>query len=96
MGQIATVYCRVSTSDQNCERQETDLIAFAAKADYLVAGVSKETASGSKMDRQQRQQVLNLAQARKIDIILVTELTRWGRSTLDLFHTLNYLHNPGV
>ena len=97
MGQIAAVYCRVSTSDQNCERQETDLIAFVGKADYLIAGVWKETASGSKMDRQQRQQVLNLAQARKIDIILVTELTRcWGRSTLDLFHTLNDLQSWGV
>lgn len=41
-------------------------------------------------------QVLNLAQARKIDVILVTELTRWGRSTLDLFHTLNDLQSWGV
>ncbi len=96
MGQIAAVYCRVSTSDQNCERQETDLIAFAAKAGYAVSGVWKETASGSKADRQQRQQVLNLAQARKIDVILVTELTRWGRSTLDLFHTLNDLQSWGI
>jgi DNA invertase Pin-like site-specific DNA recombinase len=96
LGQIAAVYCRVSTSDQNCERQETDLIVFAEKAGYAVAGVWKETASGSKNDRQQRQQVLNLAQARKIDVILVTELTRWGRSTLDLFHTLNDLQSWGV
>ena len=93
MGQIAAVYCRVSTSDQDCKRQETDLIVFAEKAGYAVAGVWKETASGSKNDRQQ---VLNLAQARKIDVILVTELTRWGRSTLDLFHTLNDLQSWGV
>jgi hypothetical protein len=26
------------------------------------------------------QKVLALAQARKVDVILVTELTRWGRS----------------
>jgi hypothetical protein len=32
--------------------------------------------------------VLALAQARNIDVILVTELTRWGRSMLDLFHTM--------
>jgi len=96
LGQVAAVYCRVSTSDQNCERQEADLIAFAEKAGYAVAGVWKETASGSKADRRQRQQVLNLAQARKIDVILVTELTRWGRSTLDLFHTLNDLQSWGV
>jgi DNA invertase Pin-like site-specific DNA recombinase len=96
LGQIAAIYCRVSTSDQDCTRQETDLIAFAAKAGYTVAGTWKETASGSNADRQQRQQVLNLAQARKIDAILVTELTRWGRSTLDLFHTLNDLQSWGV
>jgi hypothetical protein len=41
-------------------------------------GVWKETASGSKADRQQRQQVLKLAQAREINLILATELTRWG------------------
>ena len=93
LGQIAAIYCRVSTSDQDCKRQETDLIVFAERAGYAVAGVWKETASGSKNDRQQ---VLNLAQARKIDVILVTELTRWGRSTLDLFHTLNDLQSWGV
>lgn len=90
------IYCRVSTSDQDCARQESDLTAFAAKAGYAVAGVWKETASGSKAVRQQRQQVLKLAQARKIDVILVTELTRWGRSTLDLFHTLHDLQSWGV
>ena len=35
--------------------------------------------------------MINLAQHRKIDKILVTELTRWGRSTLDLIHTLQDL-----
>ena len=70
LGQIAAVYCRVSTNDQNCKRQETDLIAFAEKAGYVVVGVWKETGSGSKVDRQQRQQVLSLAQTRKIDVIL--------------------------
>ena len=32
-----------------------------------------------------------LAQARRIDAVLVTELSRWGRSTLDLLHTLEEL-----
>jgi DNA invertase Pin-like site-specific DNA recombinase len=36
------------------------------------------------------------AQARNIDVILVTELTRWGRSMLDLFHTLQDLQAWGV
>jgi len=73
LGQVAAIYCRVSTSDQNCERQEADLNAFAEKAGYAVAGVWKETASGSKADRRQRQQVLNLAQARKIGVCLIAQ-----------------------
>ncbi len=91
MGQRAALYCRVSTADQNCARQERDLRAFARKAGYRVVGVWRETASGAKDDRIQRKKVLALAQARKIDVILVTELTRWGRSMIDLFHTLQDL-----
>ncbi len=91
MGQTAALYCRVSTADQTCARQERDLRAFAKKAGYKIVGVWKETASGAKDDRAQRKEVLALAQARKIDVILVTELTRWGRSMLDLFRTLQDL-----
>ena len=46
---------------------------------------------GTKDERAERKKVLALAQARKVDVILVTELTRWGRSMLDLFHTLQDL-----
>jgi putative DNA-invertase from lambdoid prophage Rac len=37
-----------------------------------------------------------LAQAQQIDAVLVTELTRWGRSTLDLVHTLHDLQSWNV
>jgi putative DNA-invertase from lambdoid prophage Rac len=43
-------------------------------------GVWKETASGATQEPAERKKVLALAQARKVDVILVTELTRWGRS----------------
>jgi putative DNA-invertase from lambdoid prophage Rac len=35
--------------------------------------------------------VMALAQARRIDAVLVTELSRWGRSTTDLLATLKEL-----
>jgi putative DNA-invertase from lambdoid prophage Rac len=68
-----------------------DLRAFANKVGYRIVCVWKETASGAKDERAERKKVLALAQARKIDVILVTELTRWGRSMLDLFRTLQDL-----
>lgn len=91
MGQRAAIYCRVSTADQSCARQERDLLAFATRAGYEVVGVFKETGSGVKLDRVQRHKVMALAQARHIDAVLVTELSRWGRSTLDLLETLREL-----
>ncbi|MDH7791177.1 DNA invertase Pin-like site-specific DNA recombinase [Ochrobactrum sp. AN78] len=91
MGQRAALYCRVSTADQSCERQERDLTAFADLADYELAAVFKETGSGTKLDRAERRKVMALAQARQIDAVLVTELPRWGRSTVDLLNTLREL-----
>lgn len=90
------IYCRVSTTDQSCERQAQDLLFYAKKADFKVVGVWKETASGTKQNRVERQKVMELAQARKIDAILVTEMTRWGRSTLDLIQTLQELQSWDV
>ncbi len=91
MEQSATLYCRVSTTDQTCARQERDLKAFAKKAGYKIVGVWKETGSGAKDDRAERKKILALAKARDIDVILVTEITRGRRSMLDLFHTLQDL-----
>lgn len=90
------IYCRVSTADQDCQRQEHDLIDYAANAGYQIEGIYKETASGAKCDRVERAKVLAIAQKRKIDAVLVTELTRWGRDTLDLIHSLHDLQSWGV
>jgi DNA invertase Pin-like site-specific DNA recombinase len=90
------IYCRVSTSDQSCSRQERDLIDYAHKAGYEVVGIWKETVSGVKSKHQERNKVMKLAQHRQIEGILVTELTRWGRSTLDLIQTLQDLSHWGV
>ena len=91
MGQRAALSCRVSTADQSCERQERDLAAFAARAGYAVVGTFKETASGVRLDRAERKRVLALVQRREVDAVLVTELSRWGRSTTDLLATLKEL-----
>lgn len=95
MGQVA-IYCRVSTDDQSCERQERDLRTFAKRASHKVVAVFKETASGADNARPARAKILAMARAREIDAILVTELSRWGRSTQDLVQTLDDLHGCKV
>ena len=91
MVQKVAIYCRVSTTDQSCGRQERDLTAYADRAGFEVIGIWREVASGSKDQRPERRKILALAQDRRIDAILVTELTRWGRSTMDLVQTLHDL-----
>ncbi len=89
------IYCRVSTSDQDCDRQERDLIDYAERAGFEVVEVFKETLSGIRKAKGkqpiERKKVMELAQAREIDAVLVTELTRWGRSTQGLMDTLGQL-----
>ena len=91
MGQRAAIYARVSTADQSCERQLRDLAAFAERGGFEVVATFAETASGAKDSRRERKRVLALAQRREIDAVLVTELSRWGRSTQDLLATLYQL-----
>ncbi|MDQ3316488.1 MAG: recombinase family protein [Actinomycetota bacterium] len=89
------LYCRVSTSDQDNDRQERDLKEYAERAGFEVVAVFRETLSGIRKAKGkqpvERKRAMALAQARGIDAVLVTELTRWGRSTQDLMDTLGQL-----
>ncbi|MBS1004712.1 recombinase family protein [Acetobacter thailandicus] len=96
MGQRAVIYCRVSTADQSCVRQKDELKRFAERAGYEVSGIFIETGSGVRVDRTERRKVMAQAQAREINAILVTELSRWGRSTIDLISTLQELESYRV
>ena len=77
-----------STVDQSCERQLRDLGGFAERAGFEVVATFSETASGAKDSRRERRRVMELAQARRIDAVLVNEFSRWERSTQDLLDTL--------
>jgi predicted site-specific integrase-resolvase len=51
LGQRAAIYCRVSTTEQSCQRQEWELKSYAERAGFEVVGIWKEVASGSKDQR---------------------------------------------
>lgn len=85
--------CRVSTSDQDNDRQERDLREYAERAGFEVVGVFRETLSGIRKAKGKEpvERKKAMAQDRRTDAVLVTELTRWGRSTQDLMDTLGQL-----
>ncbi len=96
MVQRVAIYARVSTSDQSCERQLSELESYACRSEFEVVGIFKETGSGAKNDRIERKKILGLARHRKIDLVLVSELSRWGRSTPDLRGTIEHLTECNV
>ena len=74
MGQRTAIYARVHTADQSCERQAADLTAFAERGGFEVLGIFTETASGARNNRLVRNRVLEFAEARRIDAVLVSSI----------------------
>lgn len=77
----------MSTVDQSGARQERELVAFEARAGYDVIGIFKETASGGRTARAEHRQVMAPTQRRESDAMIVSELSRWGCTMLDLLHS---------
>lgn len=81
-------YIRVSTADQNPERQRTELEAVGVEEIY------EDRVSGKNLDRPQLQEML--AFIRKGDTIIVHSLDRLSRNLSDLLKTVEALTQKGV
>jgi putative DNA-invertase from lambdoid prophage Rac len=90
------IYCRVSTDDQNCDRQRRDLLAWLERQSGELIAIECENASGASKERPGRAKLIGMAQRRLFDAIAITELSRWSRSTSDLLDTLTTLSAYGV
>ena len=101
-GSIGTVCSAILPSidrrPDSAHARKRDLRAFAKKAGYKVVGVGRKPPPGRRMSLRRTQEgpCIGASPQPIIDVILVTELTRWGRSMLDLFHTLQDLQAWGV
>ena len=66
-----------------------------ARRGWTIALQVKEIGSGASQ-RERREQLLEAARRREIDVVLVWRLDRWGRSVTDLLATLQELEHLGV
>ena len=96
----AVIYSRVSSTNdrQNTERQVEDLKMFASKNDYEVKKVFEEKISGAKKleEKPVLLECLEYCTTNKIDCLLLSELSRLGRSTLQVLKSLEILHDAKV
>src|SRR5208282_4718014 len=89
-------YARVSTPDQQTIPMQTRALReYAARRGWAIALQVKEIGSGASQ-RERREQLLEAARRREIDVVLVWRLDRWGRSVTDLLATLQELEHLGV
>src|ERR1700691_5593246 len=90
------LYARVSTFDQHTiPLQIRALREYAVRRGWTITIQVKEVGSGA-VQRQLREKLLDAARRRKIDVVLVWRLDRWGRSVADLLATLQELDPLGV
>ena len=92
----AGLYARVSTHDQQSIPLQTRAMReYATRRGWMIALQVKEVGSGASQ-REKREQLLEAARRREIDVVLVWRLDRWGRSVTDLLATLQELEHLGV
>jgi putative DNA-invertase from lambdoid prophage Rac len=92
----AGLYARVSTNDQQTlPMQHRALREYAARRGWTVVMQVREVGSGA-VERKAREQLMEAARRREIDVVLVWRLDRWGRSVTDLLATLQELEHLGV
>lgn len=90
------IYCRVSTSDQSCELQRSDLLSFAKARGWEVVQVFEEKISGTHTKRPMLKTMLVAASQRKFDAVLVWKLDRFARSLRDLLLMLQTFDEIGI
>lgn len=94
----AAIYARVSSEGerQNTDRQVEDLKAFAASVGLEVVRVFTEKASGAKDDRPVLAECLDWCCAGNADTLLVSEISRLGRSVKIITETVERLTKAEV
>jgi DNA invertase Pin-like site-specific DNA recombinase len=87
------LYARVSTLDQQTlPMQIRAMREYCANRGWTIAMQVREVGSG----KVERQQLIDAARRREIDVVLVWRLDRWGRSLVDLVATLQELIDLNV
>lgn len=88
-------YLRVSTVDQDTEKNEADVLKFANSKDFGKVQFVSEKVSGAKSWKKRKLfDVVNDLQAN--DVLIVPELSRLGRSLIEVLEVLNILTNKSV
>lgn len=92
------IFARVSTNVQEYDRQINELTVLAKSNGWSVEAVFAEKISGAKSNKE-RTELLNMVsyvEGNHINKVLVTELSRLGRDTLQVLEVIQMLNEKGI
>lgn len=92
----AAIYARVSTSDQDCSLQLTELRAYVKRQGWTAAEYVEKASGKAGTRRPQLERLMKDAAERRIDIVLVWKLDRFGRSVQEFTNRVMELDRAGV
>ena len=96
----AVIFARVSSESdrQDTTRQITDLQKFSETQGMTVERIYEEHISGAKKneERQVLTECIDYCTENQVDFLLLSELSRLGRSTLQVLRSLERLHEAKV
>jgi len=92
------IFARVSTNKQDYERQVKELTEFCSMASWKVERVFANKVSGAKKveERSELMEMIEYIKANDIDRVVVLEISRLGRNTLEALRIINTLNEHGV
>ncbi len=93
----AAIYARVSTYDQHCELQLSELRAYCERMGWEIEREYIEKASGKAGGkRPQLEKLLADGRLRKFDVVLVWKIDRFGRSVREFTERVLDLDHSGI
>lgn len=96
----AVIYARVSSSNdrQDTSRQIEDLKKYADSQNIKIVKIYEEKISGAKKieEREILKNCLEYCKEESVNFLLLSELSRLGRSTLQVLRSLEILHEAKV
>ena len=92
------LFARVSTNIQDYDRQINELTALAERNGWEIAASFAEKVSGAKRNSERIEllKMVEYVEANHINKVLVTELSRLGRDTLQVLEVIEMLNSKGI
>ena len=92
----AAIYSRVSTTSQTTDNQTQELLAVAERNSWNIEAVYSDVISGAKEKRPELDALMKAVIKREVDVVLIWDISRLGRSLQHLLKLLEEFHAKGV